>query len=168
MSLRSSLRRERRLKNEINVVPYIDVMLVLLVIFMVTAPMITPGLIELPTVGQASEVQAQPVEVQLDHNGDISLRVRDAGAEFEPISPDRLVIEVRSRMTADTPVVIAADGRVPYETVMKVMDQLRTSGISRLGLLVDQSGAGEAVSTNPDHSTTAGATARQNAGTNKN
>lgn len=168
MSLRSSLRRERRMKNEINVVPYIDVMLVLLVIFMVTAPMITPGLIELPTVGQASEIQAQPVEVQLDHNGDISLRVRDAGAEFEPISPDRLVIEVRSRMTADTPVVIAADGRVPYETVMKIMDQLRSSGISRLGLLVDQNGTGDAVSTSTDHSTTSGATGRQHARANKN
>jgi len=56
-SVRGTSGRSRRLKNDINVVPYIDVMLVLLVIFMVTAPMITPGLIELPTVGQASEVQ---------------------------------------------------------------------------------------------------------------
>lgn len=168
MSLRGSLRRERRLKNEINVVPYIDVMLVLLVIFMVTAPMITPGLVELPTVGQASEIPAQPVEVQLNEKGDISLRVRDAGAEFEPISPERLVIEVRSRITADTPVVIAADGRVPYETVMKVMDQLRSSGISRLGLLVDQSGTGDSVSAAPDRSTNAGATTRPDARANKN
>lgn len=167
MSLRSSLRRERRMKNEINVVPYIDVMLVLLVIFMVTAPMITPGLIELPTVGQASEIQVEPVEVQLDQNGDISLRVRDAGAQFEPVSPERLVIEVQSRITADTPVVIAADGRVPYETVMKVMDQLRSSGISRLGLLVDQSGTGEALPTTPDSGTNEGAAAQPDASANK-
>lgn len=137
-SVRGGNGRSRRLKNEINVVPYIDVMLVLLVIFMVTAPMITPGLIELPSVGQAAEVQAKPVEVQIEEDGAISLRVRDAGAGFEKINNQDLVTEVRSRATADTPVVIAADGRVPYETVMKIMDQLRSSGIQRLGLLVDQ------------------------------
>ncbi|MGB6103803.1 MAG: protein TolR [Pusillimonas sp.] len=137
-SARGGSGRTRRLKNEINVVPYIDVMLVLLVIFMVTAPMITPGLIELPSVGQASEVQAKPVEVQVSEDGTISLRVRDAGAEFEQINSQSLVSEVQNRITADTPVVIAADGRVPYETVMKIMDQLRASGITRLGLLVDQ------------------------------
>ncbi|MCC2596889.1 protein TolR [Pusillimonas sp. MFBS29] len=137
-SVRGGTGRNRRLKNEINVVPYIDVMLVLLVIFMVTAPMITPGLIELPSVGQASEVQAKPVEVQVSEDGKIALRVRDAGAEFVEINSESLVNEVQSRMTADTPVVIAADGRVPYETVMKVMDQLRSSGVTRLGLLVDQ------------------------------
>ena len=137
-SARGGNRRSRRLKNDINVVPYIDVMLVLLVIFMVTAPMITPGLIELPSVGQASEVQAKPVEVQVNQDGIISLRVRDAGAEFQQIDRNNLVSEVQSRLTAETPVVIAADGRVPYETVMQVMDQLRSSGITRLGLLVDQ------------------------------
>ena len=137
-SARGGNGRSRRLKNDINVVPYIDVMLVLLVIFMVTAPMITPGLIELPSVGQASEVQAKPVEVQVSEDGTISLRVRDAGTEFEQISSESLVTEVQSRLTAETPVVIAADGRVPYEKVMKIMDELRSSGITRLGLLVDQ------------------------------
>lgn len=137
-SARGGNGRSRRLKNEINVVPYIDVMLVLLVIFMVTAPMITPGLIELPSVGQASEVVTKPVEVQVSEDGAISLRVRDAGSEFEQINSQNLVTEVQNRITADTPVVIAADGRVPYETVMKIMDQLRSSGITRLGLLVDQ------------------------------
>ncbi|MGB3290047.1 MAG: protein TolR [Burkholderiaceae bacterium] len=137
-SIRGGNGRSRRMKNDINVVPYIDVMLVLLVIFMVTAPMITPGLIELPSVGQAAEVKAKPVEVQVEEDGTISLRVRDAGANFEKINSQNLVTEVQSRITADTPVVIAADGRVPYETVMKIMDQLRSSGIQRLGLLVDQ------------------------------
>lgn len=134
----TSNRRRRRLTNEINVVPYIDVMLVLLVIFMVTAPMITPGLIELPSVGQATEVPAQPLEVQIDEHGQISVRLREGGAEFEAISDENLVSEVQARITAATPVVIAADGRVPYERVVKIMDQLRGSGISRLGLLVDQ------------------------------
>lgn len=137
--------RSRRLKNEINVVPYIDVMLVLLVIFMVTAPMITPGLIELPSVGSSAEVPAKPVEVEIGEDGTISLRVRDAGANFEKINSQNLVSEVKSRITADTPVVIAADGRVPYDTVMKVMDQLRTSGVTRLGLLVDQKASSEPI-----------------------
>ncbi|SHI23880.1 protein TolR [Pollutimonas bauzanensis] len=135
--------RSRRLKNEINVVPYIDVMLVLLVIFMVTAPMITPGLIDLPSVGSAAEVPAKPVEVEIGEDGTISLRVRDAGANFEKINSQDLVTEVKARISADTPVVIAADGRVPYETVMKVMDQLRSSGVTRLGLLVDQKSSSE-------------------------
>jgi biopolymer transport protein TolR len=134
----SSNRRGRRLKNEINVVPYIDVMLVLLVIFMVTAPMITPGLIELPTVGQASEIPAKPVEVQIDKDGDISLRLRDSGNEFTTVTPTSLLSEVRSRMELNSPVVISADGAVSYETVMKIMDDLRSNGITRLGLLVNQ------------------------------
>ena len=140
-SIRNSGGRTRRLKNEINVVPYIDVMLVLLVIFMVTAPMITPGLIELPSVGRASDVPVKPVEVQIDEHGAISMRVRDSGSELQPVTEDTLVPQVRSLMAPDTPVVISADGRVPYETVMKIMDQLRSSGITRLGLLVDQHGA---------------------------
>jgi biopolymer transport protein TolR len=131
-------RSGRRLKNEINVVPYIDVMLVLLVIFMVTAPMITPGLINLPSVGQAAEVPAAPIEVQISEDGSLAVRRRDAGAEFEKTTNDDLINKVQSMLTADTPVVISADGKVPYESVMKVMDQLRSNGVTRLGLLVNQ------------------------------
>src|SRR5690554_264020 len=119
----TSNRKRRRLTNEINVVPYIDVMLVLLVIFMVTAPMITPGLIELPTVGQATEIPAQPLEVQIDENGEIAVRLREGGAEFETINNENLISEVQARTTAETPVVIAADGRVPYEKVVTIMDR---------------------------------------------
>lgn len=143
-SIRNSGGRTRRLKNEINVVPYIDVMLVLLVIFMVTAPMITPGVIELPSVGRASDVPVKPVEVQVDEGGAISVRLRDSGNELEPVAEENLVAHVQSILSADTPVVISADGRVPYETVMKIMDQLRGSGITRLGLLVDQHGGVQA------------------------
>jgi len=131
--------RPRRLKNEINVVPYIDVMLVLLVIFMVTAPIITPGLINLPTVGQADTVPVRPVEIQIAEGGALSLRVRAAGATFQPVDTQQLMAELQVLRTPDTPVIIAADGKVPYETVMKLMDRLRSSGIDRLGLLVDQS-----------------------------
>ncbi len=131
-------RNVRRLKNDINVVPYIDVMLVLLVIFMVTAPMITPGQIELPSVGTASEVPIKPLEVQIDEHGEISMRLRDSGTSFRPVDKQNLLPEVRAAATADTPVVISADGKVPYESVMQVMDQLRSGGITRLGLLVNQ------------------------------
>lgn len=144
-SMRGSTGRHgRRMKNEINVVPYIDVMLVLLVIFMVTAPMITPGLVELPSVGQASEVPAKPVEIQVDKDGKLAIRLRDAGSEFMNIEKSTLLNEVRSRMEADSPVVIAADGKVPYETVMGLMDELRSNGINRLGLIVDRNSDSDA------------------------
>ncbi|AHV91753.1 MULTISPECIES: protein TolR [Bordetella] len=146
-SVRSSGRGGRRMKADINVVPYIDVMLVLLVIFMVTAPLITPGLIQLPSVGAAADVPAKPLEVQISQDGQIALRMREPGAELQDIARTALVSEVRSRITAETPVVIAADGKVPYETVVKVMDELRSNGVTRLGLLVDQGGSSQPPST---------------------
>ncbi|MDO5680558.1 MAG: ExbD/TolR family protein [Pelistega sp.] len=133
--------RSRRMKNEMNVVPYIDVMLVLLVIFMVTAPMITPGLINLPSVGQAVEVPATPVEVQIEENGDVSVRLRKPGENFELIPKEEVLARVQSMAATDTPVVIAADGKVPYEEVMKIMDTLRSNGMTRLGLMVNQTKA---------------------------
>src|SRR5699024_7883821 len=93
---RSHRRRQRRQKNEMNVVPYIDVMLVLLVIFMVTAPMITPGIIDLPTVGEASEVPATPVEVQLGEDGVLSVRLREASNDFSPSSPESLIDDIQA------------------------------------------------------------------------
>ncbi|HJD44614.1 MAG TPA: ExbD/TolR family protein [Candidatus Paenalcaligenes intestinipullorum] len=138
-SVRSSTGRGRRqLKNEINVVPYIDVMLVLLVIFMVTAPMITPGLIDIPTVGQAAEVPAIPVEVQLDKDGQLAVRLRDGQSEFETVTPETVVEQVQALAIDDNPVIIAAAGSVPYESVMDLMDQLRSQGFTRLGFLVNK------------------------------
>ncbi|NHC60586.1 protein TolR [Paenalcaligenes suwonensis] len=138
-SIRNSTGRgRRRLKNDINVVPYIDVMLVLLVIFMVTAPMITPGIIDLPTVGQASEVRAVPIEVQVDKEGKVALRLREGGSEFKDIDKANLIAEIQTLMQNDNPIVIAADGKVPYETIMELMDQLRSQGFTRLGLLVNK------------------------------
>ena len=141
-SVRSGGRHGRRMKADINVVPYIDVMLVLLIIFMVTAPLVTPGLIELPSVGQAAEVPSKPLEVQVAEDGTVSLRMREPGATPQTIARAELVSQVQTRITSTTPVVIAADGKVPYETVVAVMDELRSSGVSRLGLLVDQGNAG--------------------------
>lgn len=140
MSRRTSRRsKSRRFKNEMNVVPYIDVMLVLLVIFMVTAPLITPGLINLPTVGKASKVPVTPIEVQLEQNGTISVRFRQPGAEFEVTPEAVLASKIKTmRNTENTPVVISADGQVAYEEVVRLMDRLRASGIGRLGLMVNQ------------------------------
>ncbi|HZJ97492.1 MAG TPA: protein TolR [Oligella sp.] len=134
-------RRQRgsRRTSEMNVVPYIDVMLVLLVIFMVTAPMITPGVVNLPSVGQATEVPATPVEIQISEDGSIAIRLRNAGTEFQDITKDNLLGEVQMLVQQpDTPVVIAADGKVPYEEVMQVMDTLRANGVTRLALMVNQ------------------------------
>lgn len=138
-SLRGNSRRaNRRTKNEINVVPYIDVMLVLLVIFMVTAPMITPGLIDLPSVGQASEVPAAPIEVQIDKEGHMAIRLREGDAQFYTINQENLLNEVRTLAVNENPIVIAADGEVPYASVMDIMDQLRSNGFTRLGFLVNR------------------------------
>lgn len=155
-SLRSNGRAGRRMKADINVVPYIDVMLVLLVIFMVTAPLITPGLINLPSVGQAAEVPSTPLEVQISEDGQVAVRMREAGATLQDIQRDQLVEQVRQRITAETPVVIAADGKVPYETVVKVMDELRSNGVTRLGLLVDQGGSTAQQPTQPSNTPTRG------------
>ena len=149
-SVRSGGRHGRRMKADINVVPYIDVMLVLLIIFMVTAPLVTPGLIELPTVCQATEVPSKPLEVQVSNDGTVALRMREPGATPQTIARAELVSQVQSRITSTTPVVIAADGKVPYETVVAVMDELRSSGVSRLGLLVDQGNAGNKPKTMPN------------------
>ncbi|PHY05030.1 MAG: protein TolR [Alcaligenaceae bacterium] len=140
-SVRSSSGRPgRRLKNEINVVPYIDVMLVLLVIFMVTAPLITPGVIELPSVGQAANVPLTPLEIQINEAGQVEWRKREPGQTYKPVERNALAQTILSELKPDQPVVIGADGKVPYDVVMKVMEDLRKNGVTKLGLLVDQKG----------------------------
>lgn len=149
-ALRSSRGRNgHRLKNEMNVVPYIDVMLVLLVIFMVTAPMITPGVIELPSVGRASSVPLVPLEIQISQDGELSWRKREPGAEFKPVPRDAVAQTLLEIREPDQPVVIAAHGKVPYETVVELMDRLRANGIDRLGLLVEQRQGEKPVDTTP-------------------
>lgn len=149
-SLRSSHgRANRRLKNEINVVPYIDVMLVLLVIFMVTAPLITPGVIDLPSVGRAANVPTTPLEIQIAENGELSWRKREAGANFQPVPRDQIAQTILNVVEPDQPVVIAAHGKVPYESVVAIMDRLRANGVQRLGLLVEQNQGEQAVDVTP-------------------
>ena len=129
------MRPHRKPINQINVVPYIDVMLVLLVIFMITAPLVAPGEIQLPTVGSKLTVPTQPLEVTL-RNGTLFLRDRSVNAPEQRVSREDLVARVLARQqAADQPVVIAADKNAKYEDVLAVLDLLQRNGVKRVGLL---------------------------------
>ena len=129
--------RTRKLVAQINVVPMIDVMLVLLVIFMVTAPFINPAQVELPSVGKTSQTPAQPLEVIIRESGEYLLRDRAAGGEERRVAKSALAGEFRAlhRAAPDQPVVIAADKDVRYEEVMSTMALLQKLQITRIGLL---------------------------------
>ena len=130
-------RSGRRLMNQINVVPYIDVMLVLLVIFMVTAPMMTPGQVDLPSIGKASQVKVVPLQIVVDKNGDLTLRDQDGKAD-RTVKRDELITLIKERQSRnpEQAVVIAADKGVLYEKVVEVMDTLQRNDVQRVGLLV--------------------------------
>ena len=131
----SSRGRGRRTINEINMVPFIDVMLVLLIIFMVTAPMITPSVIDLPSVGKAAKQPDQVIQIVVQKDGSLEM-VNDA--KNSKINLDSLANTVQLAQTGQTSsaVVISADRNVKYETVVKVMDTLQRAGIQRVGLSV--------------------------------
>ena len=133
--------RQRKLMNQINIVPYVDVMLVLLVIFMVTAPLVNPGLIDLPSVGKSSQPQQTPppLEVVVKRDTSMVLREREPGAkeERDVTMPELIeILKVRQAAKPDQPVVIAADKEVRYEAVLKVMDELQKLNVKRVGLMV--------------------------------
>ena len=124
--------RKRRLMNQINVVPYIDVTLVLLVIFMVTARMTNPGVVELPGAGQSlNQPKLPPVVVTVKKNGSIELDSR-------AMQRDELLVAVRATLakSPERTVVIAADKNVKYEDVIGVMDLLKTNKVDKVGLLL--------------------------------
>ncbi len=130
-------RRRFTTMSQINVVPYIDVMLVLLVIFMVTAPMMNPGMVDLPEVSKSSEPPAQPLEVTIKVGGSVVLIDRDAGGSARSVSESELVREVKAALEKkrERPVVVGADRRVEYGQVMRIMDLLQSQGVARVGLL---------------------------------
>jgi biopolymer transport protein TolR len=131
-------RRTRKAMNQINVVPYIDVMLVLLVIFMVTAPFINPTQVELPSISKSAAAPTAPLEVVIRVDGSLLLRDRGSNEAGEALSESRLEAAVRARLKLNPkqPVVISADKNVRYEAVMRVMDALQSLGVARVGLLV--------------------------------
>jgi biopolymer transport protein TolR len=130
--------RGRRTISEINMVPFIDVMLVLLIIFMVTAPLISPSMIDLPSVGKAAK---QPdAVIQIIIQKDDSLEIKSGGAQQNvaqaAISSVANQVKKLQAGSANTAVVISADKAVKYETVVAVMDKLQRAGIARVGLSV--------------------------------
>ncbi len=137
-ALSSRSGRGRRSMNEINMVPFIDVMLVLLIIFMVTAPLITTGVVDLPSVGKSSQRPASVIEIVV--GSDDKLRVKLEKTEAEAVELRQLVARVKAGQggNADTPVIISADKAVKYESVVKVMDTLQRAGVRRVGLSVKQ------------------------------
>jgi len=135
--MRSYRRTRNRLMNEINVVPYIDVMLVLLVIFMVTAPMMNPGQIDLPSVGKSLTPPVSPLEVIIKKDTTLALRDHSKGEVEVPVSREELAATIKKKV-ANNPeqsVVISADKKVRYEEVVEVMDMLQQQNIKKIGLL---------------------------------
>jgi biopolymer transport protein TolR len=140
----SSRRKRRKLKAEINVVPYIDVMLVLLIIFMVTAPLLNLGVdIELPQSNAKPLEQAKdPVVIAVDAEGHYFLTLE--GVPKEAIAADALVAKVSAfvRNNPEVPVLVAGDQEVGYGTVYEVMVLLQQAGVAKVGLMSQPSDAG--------------------------
>ena len=141
--------RGRRTINEINMVPFIDVMLVLLIIFMVTAPLIAPSVINLPSVGKGAKQPDVVIQIIVGKDESLALKSQDkAQGRASPVALKDLVRAVKAAQNArpekadasggavDTAVVISADRSVKYETVVKVMDVLQRAGVQRVGLSV--------------------------------
>jgi biopolymer transport protein TolR len=130
--------RPRRLMNQINVVPYIDVMLVLLIIFMVTAPMVPTASIDLPTVGKAAQPPVAPLEVIIRADASLALRDRSVNGDEQTVTRSGLAARLKAAQAKNPQqaVLIAGDRSVKYEVVLGVMDELQRQQIARIGLLV--------------------------------
>jgi biopolymer transport protein TolR len=128
--------RGRRAMSDINVVPYIDVMLVLLIIFMVAAPLTTPGVIELPSVAKSSQVKQNPISVIV--KADKSVSIRDGSGSERSVQMREVAGVVQQMMGPDTerPVVISGDKKVEYDAILQIMDGLKQQGVQRVGLSV--------------------------------
>jgi len=128
----------RRSMNEINMVPFIDVMLVLLIIFMVTAPMLTPSSVNVPSVRQkgSNNVPKTRADILIDKNG--SIRFKADGNE-RPVAPEHLAQMTQNwlkNQEPNTPVLISADKTLSYDTVMQTMSALQAAGVPRIALAV--------------------------------
>lgn len=142
----ASLRKRggRRTMSDINMVPFIDVMLVLLIIFMVTAPLLTPSMIDVPSVGKASTAPEQVITLEIDKDLHIVVKSKKAG-QSSPSMQDATMENAASLAlqlqagNASTPVIISADKKIAYENVVKLMDKLQRAGVQRVGLAVSLS-----------------------------
>jgi biopolymer transport protein TolR len=132
-------RQRRKLNAEINVVPYIDVMLVLLVIFMVTAPLLMQGVeVELPEAAAKPVVKAdeEPLIVSIKQDGTLFLNI---GGEQQALAEDELYkkIAIIMRRNQQKPVVVWGDKRVPYGRVVSLMAGLQGAGVPNVGLATE-------------------------------
>ena len=137
----SSRGRGRRTISEPNMVPFIDVMLVLLIIFMVTAPLITPSMIDLPSIGKAAKQPDVVIQIILGKNDALEMKVKENSTPVTLSSLAEKVQQAQKKSStgaevSNTAVVISADKSVKYESVVKVMDTLQRAGIVRVGLSV--------------------------------
>ena len=143
MASMNSRGRGRRTISEINMVPFIDVMLVLLIIFMVTAPLITPSMIALPKVGKAAAQPQNPVQIMIGKDEAIQIKIKtnSTPSNVNNVAADIAKLEPKVKLAAAdaVPVVISAEKSIKYETVVKVMDNLQKAGVSRVGLSVQTS-----------------------------
>ena len=129
--------RGRRTINEINMVPFIDVMLVLLIIFMVTAPLIAPSMVDLPSVGKGRQPPQQVIEIVIGKDESLQFRQDGKGSPIALAQLADKALEAQKVVKAgESAVVISADRNVKYETVVKVMDTLQRAGVKRVGLSV--------------------------------
>jgi biopolymer transport protein TolR len=126
--------RPRRLKNEINVVPYIDVMLVLLVIFMVAAPMMQTGSVDLPSVGAANVPPENPFRVEIGAGGE--LKVQDTGGQSRSVSREELVaiLKAEQEKNPEIAILVAGDKAASYESVLVALDEIKALNFPRVGL----------------------------------
>jgi biopolymer transport protein TolR len=136
--------RRRRTRNEINMVPFIDVMLVLLIIFMVSAPLMPTGVVDLPSIGKARQAPEKVVEVVLEDEDRVRLRVNRKDVETLSVRDlaDRVkpLQEQAEGGPQAVPVIISARKDVRYESVVHVMDVLQKAGVARVGLSVRTTG----------------------------
>jgi len=133
--------RGRRTINEINMVPFIDVMLVLLIIFMVTAPLISPSVIDLPSIGKAARQPDKVMEIEIDKEGLLSLKIGKDSTQMALPEITAAIKKAQANANAsNTAVVISADRNLRYESVVTVMDTLQREGIQRVGLSMQVSG----------------------------
>jgi len=138
--------KKRKLTAEINVVPYIDVMLVLLIIFMVTSPFVTQGVdVELPkthTAKPASELAGDSdssfIIVEIDKEGNLGLSVNDEDVQ-RGLSLQDVIVRVKAELSLkpNSPVAVGGDAATPYAQVVLVLDELSNAGIPKVGLLTD-------------------------------
>jgi len=133
----------RRTMSDINMVPFIDVMLVLLIIFMVTAPLMAPSVIDIPSVGKATAAPDQVITIEIDKKLKIMVKSRSAsnkpGTDAKQVATMDNVAAMALQLQAGnaaTPVVISADKQIAYEHVVKLMDNLQRAGVQRVGLSV--------------------------------